>query len=568
MRVSSLRVARHYIRASDGSWSMSIGVLIESPVVAFIKAPTFVDALVVALADGSWSMSIGVLVETPVVAFVKAPLSTFVDALVVTLADGSRSTSMASFVAAPVVAMSVIREKREEESDRFWSWKLQKILLLCFWEEVEDFLVLKCQQLTEEADTERFRSWEGGRGRYQTDDLLNEFPARNLLKAALHTSFTSPPGANATTTMPTPHVPTGSSGPAPFFSSNPEDVWMIGLEADWMKDVVQLGTTNLTAMAFPPSRHKSRVGGIPFYHSSATPYSRTGLSSSYPARMSSSRSSTSSSSLSLNLDTSPLLGHTSLLPDYRSGFTCADIYSGDIRINGGIAQDLYQMPQLLSSPLSPTGLMPLSSTAFLPVSPGSSVSSDSGSDKGGSSMSHRNASSDNSSEGSDNEKRGEKRCSRCQTTNTPLWRRSSTTMQSLCNRHVPARCAACAHVKPLDHASSMISRLTTDDDVQHSTDYNGPSCSNCASHKTCTWRRHPTTGARVCNPWGFLLHFLPRGREYSLGLCGLLDGAWLTQLTPWPAAYSTVRGSSSLRGSASLLDGHGLLDGAWLTQLT
>ncbi|KIY43985.1 hypothetical protein FISHEDRAFT_77905 [Fistulina hepatica ATCC 64428] len=371
--------------------------------------------------------------------------------------------------------------------------------------------------------------------------------------------------------MPTPHVPTESSGPAPFLSSNPEDVWMIGLEADWMKDVVQLGTTNLTAMAFPPSRHKSRsassspvstasslssclysdlpsfgstlsihspflhatspssttssppsvvspfsassyssVGGIPFYHSSATPYSRTGLSSSYPARMSSSRSSTSSSSLSLNLDTSPLLGQTSLLPDYRSGFTCADIYSGDIRINGGIAQDLYQMPQLLSSPLSPTGLMPLSSTAFLPVSPGSSASSDSGSDKGGSSMSNRNASSDNSSEGSDNEKRGEKRCSRCQTTNTPLWRRSSTTMQPLCN--------ACGLYEKQRGAPRprVLYDLATDDDVQHSTDYNGPSCSNCASRKTCTWRRHPTTGARVCNPCGVYARLRKKDRPRHL----------------------------------------------------
>jgi hypothetical protein len=143
-----------------------------------------------------------------------------------------------------------------------------------------------------------------------------------------------------------------------------------------------------------------------------------------------------------------------------------------------------------SAPQSPL-LIP-----YLPSSPPSSIDSN-GSSRASSPMFNtktpRTKSSTSSRSGG-----GDKTCSHCKTTSTPLWRRDPRTREPMCN--------ACGLY--LQQRNKLRPQVLIDADaeieeeVEESVyDSNAPSCTHCQTRKTSVWRRSKD-GAQLCNACG------------------------------------------------------------------
>ncbi|KAH6908196.1 hypothetical protein BKA70DRAFT_1222982 [Coprinopsis sp. MPI-PUGE-AT-0042] len=107
---------------------------------------------------------------------------------------------------------------------------------------------------------------------------------------------------------------------------------------------------------------------------------------------------------------------------------------------------------------------------------------------------------------------GTKKCSHCQATTTPLWRRDPSTFKPLCN--------ACGLY--LQQRNRLRPQVLIDADIDdgNTTDeadanYVGPECSHCRTHHTSVWRRSKT-GAQLCNACGVYLRL--RGKPRPLHL--------------------------------------------------
>ncbi|KAJ7031439.1 hypothetical protein C8F04DRAFT_1110271 [Mycena alexandri] len=90
-----------------------------------------------------------------------------------------------------------------------------------------------------------------------------------------------------------------------------------------------------------------------------------------------------------------------------------------------------------------------------------------------------------------------KKCSHCQTTSTPLWRRDPRTHKPLCNA-----CGLYLHQRNELRPDKLIAVDNENPGGGDSDgDYNGPECRNCGTRKTSTWRRNKA-GEQVCNACG------------------------------------------------------------------
>ncbi|KAJ6475592.1 hypothetical protein C8R45DRAFT_834485 [Mycena sanguinolenta] len=109
-----------------------------------------------------------------------------------------------------------------------------------------------------------------------------------------------------------------------------------------------------------------------------------------------------------------------------------------------------------------------------------------------------------------------KRCSHCSATSTPLWRRNPATREPLCN--------ACGLYLQQRHTLRPLALIEFDaqsppfpsspefDDA----DPDAPECSHCHTRHTSVWRRHKTTGAKLCNACGVYARL--RGKDRPLTL--------------------------------------------------
>lgn len=105
-----------------------------------------------------------------------------------------------------------------------------------------------------------------------------------------------------------------------------------------------------------------------------------------------------------------------------------------------------------------------------------------------------------------------KKCSHCQATSTPLWRRDPTTFKTLCNA-----CGLYLQQRNKFRPQELIDADTDDGDTTDSSDgnYIGPECSHCRTHHTSVWRRSKT-GAQLCNACGVYARLRGKPRPLSL----------------------------------------------------
>ncbi|KAJ7664061.1 hypothetical protein B0H17DRAFT_1211475 [Mycena rosella] len=102
-----------------------------------------------------------------------------------------------------------------------------------------------------------------------------------------------------------------------------------------------------------------------------------------------------------------------------------------------------------------------------------------------------------------------KRCSHCDATTTPLWRRNPATRLPLCNA-----CGLYLQQRNKMRPLALIEAEQAEDDPDAgSTD--GPECSHCHTQRTSVWRRSKT-GAKLCNACGVYARL--RGRDRPLAL--------------------------------------------------
>ncbi|TFK33255.1 hypothetical protein BDQ12DRAFT_691316 [Crucibulum laeve] len=104
-----------------------------------------------------------------------------------------------------------------------------------------------------------------------------------------------------------------------------------------------------------------------------------------------------------------------------------------------------------------------------------------------------------------------KKCSHCQATSTPLWRREPTTLKPLCN--------ACGLYLQQRNKLRPQELIDADADDQDSDDsdqnYVGPECTHCRTHHTSVWRRSKT-GEQLCNACGVYARLRGKPRPLSL----------------------------------------------------
>lgn len=104
-----------------------------------------------------------------------------------------------------------------------------------------------------------------------------------------------------------------------------------------------------------------------------------------------------------------------------------------------------------------------------------------------------------------------KRCSHCQATSTPLWRREPSTQKPLCN--------ACGLYLQQRNKLRPQELIDADADDDESPDImenpTGPECSHCHTRQTSVWRRSKT-GEQLCNACGVYIRL--RGVERPLSL--------------------------------------------------
>lgn len=105
-----------------------------------------------------------------------------------------------------------------------------------------------------------------------------------------------------------------------------------------------------------------------------------------------------------------------------------------------------------------------------------------------------------------------KKCSHCQATSTPLWRRDPTNFKTLCNA-----CGLYLQQRNKLRPQELIDADTDDGDTTDSSEgnYIGPECSHCRTHHTSVWRRSKT-GAQLCNACGVYARLRGKPRPLSL----------------------------------------------------
>jgi len=104
-----------------------------------------------------------------------------------------------------------------------------------------------------------------------------------------------------------------------------------------------------------------------------------------------------------------------------------------------------------------------------------------------------------------------KKCSHCNATSTPLWRREPTTLKPLCNA-----CGLYLQQRHRHRPKELIDADQDDDESEEEDqNYNGPECSHCHTHTTSVWRRSKS-GAQVCNACGVYARLRGKDRPMSL----------------------------------------------------
>jgi len=104
-----------------------------------------------------------------------------------------------------------------------------------------------------------------------------------------------------------------------------------------------------------------------------------------------------------------------------------------------------------------------------------------------------------------------KKCSHCNATSTPLWRREPTTLKPLCNA-----CGLYLQQRHRHRPKELIDADQDDDESEgEDQNYNGPECSHCHTHTTSVWRRSKS-GAQVCNACGVYARLRGKDRPMSL----------------------------------------------------
>ena len=105
-----------------------------------------------------------------------------------------------------------------------------------------------------------------------------------------------------------------------------------------------------------------------------------------------------------------------------------------------------------------------------------------------------------------------KRCSHCQATSTPLWRRNPMNMQPLCNA-----CGLYLQQRNKLRPQELIDASMEDDESTDESDLDpsAPRCSHCQTHVTSVWRRSKT-GEQLCNACGVYLRLRGKPRPLSL----------------------------------------------------
>ncbi|KAJ7477332.1 hypothetical protein FB451DRAFT_189123 [Mycena latifolia] len=101
-----------------------------------------------------------------------------------------------------------------------------------------------------------------------------------------------------------------------------------------------------------------------------------------------------------------------------------------------------------------------------------------------------------------------KRCSHCDATVTPLWRRNPATRLPLCNA-----CGLYLQQRSKMRPVALIEAEKADDEPFAP---DAPECSHCHTRRTSVWRRSKKTGSKLCNACGVFERL--RGKERPLHL--------------------------------------------------
>ncbi|TFK23587.1 hypothetical protein FA15DRAFT_670407 [Coprinopsis marcescibilis] len=114
--------------------------------------------------------------------------------------------------------------------------------------------------------------------------------------------------------------------------------------------------------------------------------------------------------------------------------------------------------------------------------------------------------------GNNRDTNGVKKCSHCEATSTPLWRRDPSTFKPLCNA-----CGLYLQQRNRLRPQELIDADNDSGDMSDESDQNyvGPECSHCRTHHTSVWRRSKT-GAQLCNACGVYQRLRGKPRPLSL----------------------------------------------------